>query len=187
MRRVLRQVLAALLGVALAIGVIAVRQDDALSNLRFHTGLADIDAMKAEAEAALRTFDKKYVAIFTSGGDLEYLRDMPAANLVKRRIVQDLNSWTEKGRILSHDRMAFEISDVEIFMPDRASVVTAENWSFLIRDLETGKRISGEGGSSKIRGRYILQRFEDGWKVIDFIVYDIADEVPPVEDIWRRR
>lgn len=183
MRPFLRDVPAVVLGAFLALAAVLF-SGDSIDNFRFHAGLVDMDRMKAELEATVRSFDRKYVALYTSGGDYSQLNDMPAVNLLKRRLVQDVNSWISEGMILSHDRYALNIKGIELIRPDRAAVVTAENWVLLLRNRETGKRARGQK-KNLIRVRYILQRIEGAWKVLEFEVYAPYEELPPLAEVWR--
>ena len=179
----LGDIIAVGLGILLAISAVILTEADSIDNFRFRAGLVDMERMKEELKATVIKFDRKYVALYTSGGDYIHLNDMPAANLLKRWLVQDVNSWSSEGMILSHDRYALNIKDVELLGPDMAAVVTAENWVLLMRNRETGKRTRGQK-KNLIRVRYILKRIEGAWKVLDFEVYAPEDELPPLAGTW---
>jgi hypothetical protein len=184
MRKHLPDVAAATIGVMLAFFVNIIAVDDALYNLRFWARLLDREPIRAEIEEVVREFDRKYVLLYTTGGDLSHLADLPAANMIKRRIVQDINSWRSQGKILSHDRHALNIKKVEIIRPDRAAVVTAENWVLIMRSLATGSRTK-EQKHNLVRIRYILQRNQGLWRVIEYEVFGPDDEVPALAEIWK--
>ncbi len=180
-----RDVLAIVVGAMLAVAVIFFVQPDAMENYRFHMGSYDAAQVEDELVATVKEFDKLYVNFFTSGGDLSRLHEFPAANLVKRRIVQEINSWSEKDSIFSHDRYMFEIKDVRHFRADRGYVETAESWMYLLRNLNTGKRAKGSKRAD-IRVRYILYKLDGQWRVEDFEVYNIEDDIPALADTWLR-
>jgi hypothetical protein len=179
----MRPLAALFIGVLGALAIVLPRTPGAWEHLRFRLGLLDVEAMQAEAVTTVKHFDTLYVRFFTSGGDLTGLSDFPAANLVKRRIVQDINAWTAQGGILSHDRMAFEFKSVDVLAPDRAVVVTEEIWQYLLRDIVTGSRTEN-GKINAIRVRYILRRHETRWRVEEFEVYGANDDIPPLVYRW---
>ena len=193
-----RDLIAACAGALLALALVVSSSDRGMENLAFHMGWYDREAMNDELSATVKEFDRQYVALFTSGGDLSYLNTIPAENLVKRRIVQDINKWSSQDRILSHDRHAFVVKSVEAIRPDRGVVTTEEEWALLMRDRTTGKRMKGQK-VNRIRTRYILQRTpggsytagstkpSGGWKVAEFEVYGPSEELPPLAEYWRER
>ncbi len=180
-----RDVLAIVVGAILAVAVIFIVQPDAMENYRFHFGSYDTEQVEGELVETVKTFDKLYVKFFTSGGDLSSLHEFPAANLVKRRIVQEINSWSKKDSIFSHDRYMFEIKEVRLVRADMGYVETAESWMYLLRNLNTGKRTKGSK-KANIRVRYILRNVDSKWRVEDFEVYDNNDDIPPLADGWVR-
>lgn len=184
----MRDVLALALGVVAAIAVVLFTTPEAGRNLRFHLGLFDRQAISAEVESTVMEFDSMYARFFTSGGDLTGLGEFPAENLVKRRIVQDINSWSMRDQILSHDRFKFRILNIELLNPSMAAVETEEAWAFIVRDRKTGQRLIGrEGGqqNNNIKARYYLRRGARGWRVAEFEVYAPGDNIPPVPRRWR--
>jgi hypothetical protein len=159
--------------------------DDALYNLSFNLGISDRKPMEEKVIDTVRQFDRMYVALFTSGGDYLSLRGMPAADLLKRRLVQDVNSWSAQGRILSHDRHALNINKVDMISSHMATVETAESWVLILRDRQTGRRMKNQK-QNQVRVRYILREYDAGWKVLDFEVYTPESGIPPLAEIWRR-
>lgn len=157
----------------------------ALYHMRFNLGMIDREPIKEDLIRTVKQFDRMYVALFTSGGEYANLNDMPAANSLKRRLVQDVNSWILKGRILSHDRHALNIRKVEIIKSDFATVETDENWVLLLRSRETGKRL-GSQKQNLIKVRYILTDKGGVWNVLDFEVYAPDSPVPPLSKAWMR-
>ena len=178
-----RSLAAILLGAVGALSLAFFTTAGAGDNLLFHLGMMDMEPAEREAELTVRMFDKLYVRFYTSGGDLTGLNVFPAANLVKRRIVQDINSWAEQGMILSHDRMVFEVKAVRIIGPATAIVETNEIWQYIIRDLVTGSRTK-EGKSNLIKVRYILRSSGGKWRVEEFEVFGAGDKLPPLGKLW---
>lgn len=189
----MRDALAMLVGLIGAFVILLSTAVDAGRNLRFYLGLYDRAALTAEIDRTVRDFDSLYVRFFTSGGDLAALGVFPAENLVKRRIVQDINSWSVRDQILSHDRFFFKVANVELLNPVLAAVETEEAWAFIVRDRVTGQRLGDRAGgkaggrqNNNIQVRYYLRRHPGGWRVAEFEVYAPGDEIPPVPALWRR-
>lgn len=178
-----RDALAVIIGSLLALSCVIAIAPNAIENFRFHLGFYDGEGVEEELVSTVKKFDRLYVGFFTSGGDLSRLPEFPAAPLVKRRIVQEINSWSGRGDIFSHDRHMFEINDVDLFRLDMGYVETAESWRYLMRDRATGHRAEGEK-SAYIRVRYILRKQGAQWRVEDFEVYGAGDEIPPVASGW---
>ena len=124
-------------GAFLALSVILISNQNAIENFRFHSGFYDSVGVEEELVSTVRKFDRLYVEFYTSGGDISPLNEFPAANLVKRRIVQEIEGWAMKDSIFSHDRYMFEIRDVRLFRPDMGYVETAESWKYLLRNLHS--------------------------------------------------
>ncbi len=179
-----RHLAAILLGAVGALALSFFTSAGAGDNLFFHLGMLDMEPAEREAELTVRRFDNLYVRFYTSGGDLTGLNVFPAANLVKRRIVQDINAWAEQGRILSHDRMSWEVKAVRIIAPDTAIVETDEAWQYIIRDIATGSRTKEEK-TNLIKVRYILRSAGGKWRVEEYEVFGAGDKLPPLGERWR--
>lgn len=178
----LYDLIAAAIGVLLSFALVAdLAGDKAFYNLRFNLGISDRGPIKEEIVRIVRQFDRMYVALFTSGGEYVNLNTMPAENILKRRIVQDVNLWISQDMILSHDRHAFNIVKVDIIRPDLATVETQENWVLLLRSRKTGKRMKSQK-QNFIKVRYIVTNTDDRWKVQDFEVYSSDSIVPPLAE-----
>jgi len=146
----------------------------AMYNLRYNLGMLNTPEIHSELQETVELFNKRYVALFTSGGDMSHLSGMPAENLVKRRIVQDINIWTADGKILSHDKQGIEFLNVELLRSDMAFVDTRESWNFILRDRTTGSRTKS-GKSVNIAVRYILRPDRGSWRVSDYLISSMED------------
>jgi hypothetical protein len=159
--------------------------EDPLDNLKFHTGLYNTAEEKKVIEMTLKQFNKHFATLFNTGGELQSLNYIPAANLVKRRIVQELNEWSSNNQVLVYDRDVFEIKNIEILSPKRAVVMANEVWFLNVQNREKRHEKSGVK-ANPIKVRYILGKHDDRWKVIELEVYGKDDSIPPLrtEGVW---
>lgn len=175
MRRLL---ISAMLGAALALLVAMVIKPGSVERLSYSLGFWDEEAARRDALAALESFNQYYAKFYNTGGDLEGLGIFPAANLVKRRIVQDINSWTEMNLVLVYDKFGVEAEDVSVLSPERALIVTRESWALMVKQRDD-RRVGKGMQSLSIRVRYILGKGAGKWKVDEYEVYTIEDALPP--------
>jgi hypothetical protein len=180
-----KNILSSIAAVLTALALSFVLNDDSLDNLKFHTGLYNTAEEEKVIEMTLKQFNKHFATLFNTGGDLQSLNYIPAENLVKRRIVQEINEWSSNNEVLVYDRDVFEIEDIEFYSPERAVVTAEEVWFLNVQNREKRYKKSGVK-ASPIRVRYILVKHDDRWKVSEFEVYGKDDPVPPLrrEGVW---
>jgi hypothetical protein len=180
-----RDIAAAAAGLVLAVAVFFLKADGAWEGIRFRLGLVDRQAVVLEVKDAVSVFNIYYARLFSAAGDVEGLNLFPADNLIKRRVIQEINTWKERGVALVYDRHALDIKSVELLGPRRAVTVTEETWALVLRDLATGKKSAG----SKVlqaRYRYLLGKIDGAWKVLAYDVYGMNDPMPSVPESWKR-
>ena len=177
----IKKVIAAILGALLALCVAMLIKHGSVDHLKYSLGLWDKEAARKEVLAALDSFTQYYSKFFNTGGDLEGLGVFPAANLVKRRIVQDINAWTDQNLVLVYDKFGFEVESVEVLSPEKSLVVTKESWALMVRQRDN--RSIGKGMQSlSMRVRYIFGREAGIWKVQEYEVYTIDDDIQPFKE-----
>ncbi len=159
--------------------------EDPLVNFKFHTGLYNTAEEEKAVENTLKLFNKNFATLFNTGGDLQSLNYIPAENLIKRRIVQEVNEWTRNNKVLVYDKDVFELEDVELLSPQRATAVAKEVWFLNVQNRKNRSEKSGVKANS-IRVRYILGKQDNRWKIIEFEVFGKDDSIPPVQPggIW---
>lgn len=176
---------AAAAGAALALVVFLAMGGGAWKGLRFRTGFFDREDAIQQARETVAVFNIYYARFLSSAGDVEGLNLFPADNLIKRRVIQEINSWKERGSALVFDKHALNITGVELLGPERAVVTTEERWALVLRETATGRKTSGV----KIlhgRYRYLVGGLGNAGKVLEYDVFNMQDPLPPVPESWKR-
>lgn len=132
---------------------------------------------RAELRATIETFNQLYATFYDTGGKTFGLNEFPAENMVKRRIFQDIANWRRTKKWLMHDLHKTEFVSFERLGPGRAVVITRELWDIWLRDIETAER-SGRRENA-VRIRYHLNRRGGRWRVWEYEVFGVDDEIPP--------
>ena len=171
-------ILPALLALLLAFATSFVLHKGNTSGLRYHFKSAS--SVRKELERTIDQFNKLYASFYVTGGNSDALSAFPAANLVKRRIYQDINQWRDRGQWLIHDLHNEEISRVEVLSPVWAVVETRETWDLWLRDIETGKKTGRRTNAIKVR--YHLTRSGDRWGVVEYEVFGPNEDLPPISE-----
>jgi len=169
-----------LAGALLAVAVTASVAPDGKGwrNLRFH--LLGPPAHDEEAlRAVVKAFNSGLAGFYDTGGMTFGLSEFPADNLVKRRIFQDIAQWRKAGLRRMQDLHELEFTDLFFKSPVEAYVETKELWDVWLRVEESGAK-KGRG-MRPLRSRYRLFRRGEKWIVVDFSVFDLKDELPPIE------
>jgi hypothetical protein len=126
-------------------------------------------------------FNKLYASFYVTGGNSPGLNEFPGANLVKRRIYQDINLWQQqRGQWLIHDLHNQEFKRAETLSPGWAVVETSETWDLWLRDVKTGVKTGRK--TSAIQVRYYLARQGNRWIVADFEVFGKDEDLPAINE-----
>ncbi|MEF9426676.1 MAG: hypothetical protein L0956_05720, partial [Candidatus Mariimomonas ferrooxydans] len=173
-----RNVSSLITGIIIALTVSLFTHDNSLHYLRFHLNLYDTATEEKTIEDTLRLFNKHFATFFNTGGNLGGLNEFPAANLIKRRIVQEINEWTKNNQILVYDRDIFEIEQTVFLSPERAVTVAQEVWFLNVQNKQDRKEKSGVK-ASPIRIRYFLKKLDSRWRVIEYEVFGKDNDIPP--------
>jgi len=155
--------------------------EDSIYNLRFHIGLYDRKAEERAIERIIRLFNLHFATFFNTGGSPEGLNEFPAANLIKRRIFQEINDWKKNNSLLAYDRDVFEIESMELVDPASAIVLTKEVWFLNVQDIKTRRYISPLKANS-IKVRYFLKKINKKWQVVEYEVFGEEDTIPPLNE-----
>jgi hypothetical protein len=174
----MKRISAVIVGFIIAISVSYYIHDDGLANLRFKLGLIDRDEDYKAIEETIKLFNRYYATFFSTGGNLEGLGRFPAANLIKRRVVQEINQWRQENKVLTYDKDVFDLERVELLGPEKAIALTREVWFLNIQKFNTREKLKGVK-VNPIRVRYILIKRQGAWKIEEYEVFHIQDEVPP--------
>lgn len=176
-------ILSAVAGALIALMAFFVRVDGAVDGIKFRLGMWDKESAKSQVAETIQSFNSYYARFFSTGGDLEGLGTFPAENMIKRRIVQEINTWTADGKALVYDKYAVEVKDVELLSPVLATATVNESWSLMLRDTSVKQRRAGTK-SLNIQVRYMLGRLDDQWKVLEYYVYGPDEEMLPAPEVW---
>ncbi len=150
-------------------------------SLRYY--LSNDDAVKEDLKETIRLFNKLLATFYDTGGDTTNLNEFPAANLVKRRIFQDIENWKKGNNWFIHDLHKTEFLRMRTLSPQRAVVETRELWHMWVRDVETGNKSGYKVNPIKVR--YYLGMQRGRWTVLEYEVYGIDDDFPEVVTKWR--
>ncbi len=143
------------------------------------SGLYSADSERKAIEETVRRFNAYYGMFFSTGGDIRGLGRVPASNLVKRRIVQEINIWSSEGKVLVYDKDKFEVERIGLIKPWLSELIAREVWFLNLQDIQTRKWLT-EVKANPIRVRYILIKIDRTWKIIDYEVYKLDEEIPPL-------
>ena len=169
-------------GCLLAIAVAFVLNVNALGNLVFHLGVGRGGEQALIADT-IKQFNKLYASFYDTGGSLNGLNDFPAANLVKRRIFQDIAEFSKKNELLVHDRDETKLLSITFIDAMSAEARTSETWFLSLQDAATRKPLSGVK-SNQVKVRYLLKRGGGVWRVVEFEVFGKDDPIPslPIQE-----
>lgn len=152
--------------------------DDPLANFKFQTGIYNASDEEKAVEYTLNEFNRHFATLFNAGGDLRPLNYIPAENLIKRRIVQEINEWRKNDKVLVYDKDVFEIEEIEFHSPVKAVAIATEVWFLNVQSRQKRHEKSGVK-ASPIKVRYILEKHAGRWKVVEFEVFGRDDTIPP--------
>lgn len=145
--------------------------------------LSSNDAAKADLEETVRLFNKLFATFYDTGGDTLNLNEFPAANLVKRRMFQDIENWKKSNKWSIHDLHKTEFLRMGTISPQRAFVETRELWHTWVRDVDSGDKTGYKVNPIKVR--YYLGMERGRWTVLEYEVYGIDDDFPELVTAWR--
>jgi len=148
-----------------------------MRNLRFHLGWYDRSAREAQIGETLKIFNRLFATFYATGGRLEGLNDFPAGQMVKRRVFQDIFTFTEQNAILVYDRDLFQLKKVRLPDPERAVALADEVWFLTLQESAT-RKAKGPSKANRLQVRYLLRAEQGVWRVVDFEVYGPDDVVP---------
>lgn len=172
-------IIAALMIGLVAGGAYAVREaSDGADHLRFKMGRFDATAQTKNVQEAVKLFNTYYGKFF-SLGDYGGLHLFPAENMVKRRIVQEVDIWKRQGKLLIYDKDKAKQLDLQFLSPSHAYLVNQETYFISIQEAETRKLVGGVK-ALPIKVRYILRILDGQWRVAEYEVFGESEELPPL-------
>ncbi len=171
MKKILISIVA---GTLLALAVSFFSHKDGWDNLRFH--MFSSNDQNVALKDTIKLFNKLYAHFYDTGGRTEGLNEFPAANLVKRRIFQDIAQLRKDGKWLIYDLHETEFSGVDIVSRKEAVVETGELWDMWIKDIKTGERAGRKQNAIKVR--YHLGYERERWIVKEYEVFSADEELP---------
>lgn len=157
-------------------------KEGAFDHLLFHLGLYDQKKEREAIESAVRLYTKISSSFYSTGGDLEGLHEIPAAPLLKRRLVKDINMLKGEGLVMVFDRDTQQIRSVYFINKDFAAAETDEVWAVSLQDRETREPVFNVK-AVEIRARYQFVREKGGWIAHEVDVYPKDEDVPKADII----
>ncbi len=170
-------ILAVITGIILSSLISFFSHENSLENAGFHLGLYNRSVEEKAIEKTLKLFNKHFATFYNTSGNLRGLNEFPAANMVKRRIFQEINQWKKKNQVIVYDRDHFEIETVKMFSPLTAFAVAREVWFLKVQDSKTRKALS-QSKANPIRVRYLMKKVDDKWGVLEYEVFSEKDDMP---------
>ena len=170
-------------GIILAFCVSLFSHEQGLRNLSFHLGMYDSQKEEKEIENTLNLFNRNFASFFNTGGSLAGLNEFPAANMIKRRIFQEINDWKKINQVLVYDKDVFELENIDLLSPLSAVAVAREVWFLNIREEDMRKSPDAGVKANPIRIRYHMRRQGDGWRVIEYEVFGLDDDIPELRKV----
>ena len=172
-----KTIMAVLAGIILSSSVSFFSHENSLENAAFYLGLDKRSAEEKAIEETLKLFNKHFATFFNTGGSLRGLNEFPAANMVKRRIFQEINEWSKKNQVIVYDKDHFEIETINMLSPVSAFAVAREVWFLSVQDKATRKHLS-QTKANPIRVRYLLKKVNGSWGVLEYEVFSKNDDIP---------
>jgi len=174
MKKIILPVLA---GIILSSFVSFFSHENSLENLGFHLGFYEKAAEEKAIEETLKLFNKHFATFFNTGGSLQGLNEFPAANMLKRRVFQEINEWSKKNQVIVYDKDHFEIETIKMLSSLTAVAVAKEVWFLSVQDSKTRKHLS-QSKAITIRVRYLMKKIDDKWGVLEYEVFSEKDDMP---------
>jgi hypothetical protein len=170
-------ILAVLAGIILSSSISFFSHENSLDNASFQFGLYKSTAEEKAIEETLKLFNKHFATFFNTGGRLQGLNEFPAANMLKRRIFQEINEWSKKNQVIVYDKDHFEIETIKMLSPLTAVAVAREIWFLNVQDRKTRKSLS-QSKANPIVVRYLMKKIDDKWGVLEYEVFSEKDDMP---------
>jgi len=170
-------------GILLALCVSLFSHEQGLINFGFSLGMYDNEKGEKEIEETLKLFNRNFASFFNTGGSLAGLNEFPAANMIKRRIFQEVNEWKKNNQIIVYDKDVFELENVDLLSPVSAVAVAREVWFLTIQDRDTRKSLMSGVKANPIKVRYLMGKEGDNWRVIEYEVFGVDDDIPELQKV----
>jgi hypothetical protein len=170
-------------GIILALFVSFISHEQGLMNLGFHLGTYESEKEEKKIEDTLRLFNRNFASFFNTGGGLAGLNEFPAANMIKRRIFQEINDWKKNNQIIVYDRDVFELESIDLMSPVSAVAIAREVWFLTVQDRETRKSLSRGVKANPVRIRYLMKKDGDNWRVLEYEVFGVDDDIPVMQKV----
>ena len=170
-------------GIILALCVSFISHEQGLRNLGFHVGIYENEKEEKKIEETLRLFNRNFASFFNTGGSLAGLNEFPAANMIKRRIFQEINDWKKNNQIIVYDRDVFELESIDLMSPVNAVAIAREVWFLNVQDRETRKSLSRGVKANPVRIRYLMKKDGDNWRVLEYEVFGVDDDIPVMQKV----
>ena len=167
-------------GILLAFSVSLFSHEQGLMNLAFYLGMHDKAKVEKEVGDTLNLFNRNFATFFNTGGNLAGLNEFPAANMIKRRIFQEINEWKKMNQLLVYDKDSFEIENITLLNTVTAVAVANEVWFLNIQEKDTRKKLSPVK-ANQIQVRYFLKKRDGMWGVVEYEVFGSKDDIPELK------
>jgi hypothetical protein len=159
-----------------------INKENALDNLKFNISSEykhqEIEAIKS----AVKQYNTNSASFYNSAGFLAGIDEIPAAPLLKRMLLKDINMLKRDNLVMVFDKDSVEFDDVTFISREIAVAHTHEVWAVMLQEIETRKPSSTIKGV-EINVRYALYKGslrgeEPHWVVFEVSVYPKGEKIP---------
>ena len=156
-------------------------REEGITNLRFRLNFYDEGAETQGIADAIKLYNR-YSSSFYNTAGFEGLSEIPAAPLLKRRLVKDINMLKGDGLLMVFDRDRADIRNISFINREVAIAYTEEMWLMNLQDMKKRKPVFSIK-ASVIKGRYLLHKeplYDKGpkWVIHEVDVYPEDEDIP---------
>ena len=162
----------------------ALHNPEASDHLRLHLSGSLKAKEKQAVEEAVVQYNKLASSFYNTAGYMVGLEDIPATQLLKRRIFKDINMLKGDGLVLVFDRDSLQVKKIDFSSRNVALAETEEVWAVAFQALDTRKPVF-DVKATEMTVRYLLHREQFLDKGKRWIVYEV-DVYPKGEPVPER-
>lgn len=168
----------------LALGLAVLQNSSgAVPNALYHLGLFDAQRVRDAIATSIDQYNKNSAGFYATAGEArEGLAVIPASQLQKRRLFQDINMLKGEGLAMVFDMDSMQIMSTRLLNRTTAVARTKEVWAVALQDIRTRRPVFNVK-AVEVEVRYLLhdERGPLGrrtWIIHEVDVYPKGEAVP---------
>jgi len=131
---------------------------------------------------SIKQYNKNSAGFYSTAGDsLEGLAVIPASQLLKRRLFQDINMLKRDGLVMVFDLDSQKVKHSRLLNRTTATATTEEVWAIALQDVQTRKPLSNVKAIT-VSVRYLLHYELNSTGNATWVIYE-ADVYPKGETV----